>query len=123
VLVLALGIGATTAVFGLLNALLFSPLPYANAERLVMIWEHNIPGNRPRNVINPGNFFAWQERNTSFDDMAIFTTTTGNLTGLSDPDELRGIATSANLLQILGVKPIIGRLFDVGKMGPIGRPR
>lgn len=122
VLVLALGIGATTAVFGLLNALLFSPLPYANAERLVMIWEHNTVRNRPRNVVNTGNFLTWRERSSSFEDMAIFATGTTNLTGQGDPEQLEGIVGSANLLRMLGVRPVIGRLFDAGEDEP-GRPR
>ncbi len=122
VLVLALGIGATTAVFGLLSALLFSPLPYANAERLVMIWEHNTVRNRPRNVINVGNFLSWRERSSSFEDMAIFTTATPNLTGLGEPEQLDGINASANLLRMLGVRPVIGRLFDPGEDEP-DRPR
>lgn len=118
VLVLALGIGATTAVFALLNALLLAPLPYADADRLVVIWEHNLTRNRPRNVINAGNFFAWQERSTSFDEMAIFTTTRANLTGVGDPAELSGIVASANLLRLLGVKPLIGRVFDPSEDTP-----
>jgi putative ABC transport system permease protein len=118
ILVLALGIGATTAVFGVLNALLFAPLPYAEADRLVMVWEHNIPRNRPRNVINAGNFLAWQERNTSFDEMAIFTPLTANLTGLGDPEELRDVVASASFLRLLGARPILGRVFDPGEDEP-----
>lgn len=122
VLVLALGIGATTAVFGLLNALLFSPLPYANPGRLMVIWENNVVRNRPRNVVNTGNFLTWRERSSSFEEMAIFSTSTTNLTGLGDPEELTGINLSANLLRMLGVRPLIGRLFDAGEDAP-DRPR
>jgi putative ABC transport system permease protein len=118
VLVLALGIGATTAVFGVINALLFAPLPYANADRLVMVWEHNVTRNAARNVINGGNFYAWQERSRSFDELAIFTPMTLNLTGRGDPEELRSMATSVNLLRFLGAQPIVGRLFAVGEDTP-----
>lgn len=118
ILVLTLGIGATTAVFGLINAMLFAPLPYANAERLMMVWEHNLPRNRSRNVINTGNFLTWQERNTSFEQMAIFTTSTANLTGRGDPEELTGITASANLLSMIGAQPVVGRLFDPGEDQP-----
>lgn len=122
VLVLALGIGATTAVFGFVNAMLFQPLPYADADRLVMIWEHNLVRNQPRNVINPGNFFAWQERSASFEQMAILAPGVANLTGLGDPEELRGVSASANLLQFVGARPLVGRLFEAGEDQP-GRPR
>lgn len=122
ILVLALGIGATTAVFGIVNAMLFAPLPYTDADRLVVVWEHNIPRNRPRNVINAGNFLAWQERNTAFDEMAIFTTRVATLTGLGDPGELTGITASANFLRLLGARPIIGRIFDPGEDKPDRAP-
>ena len=55
---LAIGIGATTALFSVVHALLIKPLPYKNAESLVVVWEHNLPRNRPRNVISPANFLA-----------------------------------------------------------------
>lgn len=122
VLVLALGIGATTAVFGLVNALLFSPLPYPDAERLTVIWEHNLPRNRPRNVVNTGNFLTWRERSTLFEEMAIFTTTSVNLTGSGDPERLDAMNVSANFLRLLGARPVIGRLFDADEDQP-DRPR
>ena len=65
---LAIGIGATTALFSVVHALLIRPLPYKDAESLVVMWEHNLPRNRPRNVISPANFLAWRERSRSFDE-------------------------------------------------------
>lgn len=118
ILVLALGIGATTAAFGVIDALLFAPLPYANADRLMMVWEHNVARHAPRNVINGGNFYAWQERSRSFEQLAIFTPMTLNLTGRGDPEELRAMATSVNLLRVLGPQPLIGRLFEDGEDTP-----
>ena len=70
---LAVGIGSTTALFSVVHAMLVKPLPYPDADRLVVIWEHNLPRNRPRNVISPANFLAWRERSRSFEGMAAFT--------------------------------------------------
>ena len=67
---LAIGIGATTALFSVVHALLIKPLPYKNAESLVVVWEHNLPRNRTRNVISPANFLAWRERSRSFESPA-----------------------------------------------------
>ena len=63
---LAIGIGATTALFSVVHALLMKPLPYPEAESLVVIWEHNLSRNRGRNVVSPANFLAWKERSRSF---------------------------------------------------------
>ena len=65
---LAIGIGATTALFSVVHALLIKPLPYKDADALVVMWEHNLPRNRPRNVISPANFLQWRERSRSFDE-------------------------------------------------------
>lgn len=123
VLVLALGIGATTAAFGLVHAALLAPLPYPDADRLVMVWEHNLARGRARNVINPGNFFAWSERSTSLEAAAVFTPTVGNLVGgRGEPEELRGLAVQPRVLGLLGARAAAGRLFDEADGEP-GAPR
>ncbi len=123
VAVLALGIGASTAAFELVYSALLAPLPYADADRLVMVWEHNIPRGRPRNVINPGNYFAWSERSTSLDASGVFSPTGGNLSGDGGaPEELRGVAVQPQVLGMLGVRPIAGRLFGEADGMP-GAPR
>ncbi len=81
VTVIALGIAVTTAAFGLVHSALLAPLPYPDADRLVMVWEHNLARNRPRNVVNPGNFFAWSGRSRSIESAGLFTPTVGNLSG------------------------------------------
>ncbi len=118
VLILALGIGATTAVFSLVYALLLKPLPYANADRLMVVWENNIVRNRPTNVINAANFLAWKERNRTFEDLAIFTTSSVNLTGEGEPEELEGLNVAANLLGMVGAQPVAGRVFAGGEDEP-----
>jgi putative ABC transport system permease protein len=123
VLVLALGIGATTAAFGVVHAALLAPLPYPDADRLVMVWEHNLTRGRARNVINPGNFFAWSERSTSLDAAAVFTPAVGNLVdGAGEPEELRGLALQPRVLGLLGARAVAGRLFDEADGAP-GAPR
>ncbi len=105
-------------MFSLVHALLFAPLPYANADRLAMVWEHNVPRDRPRNVISAANYLAWSERSTSFEETAIFGTTTANLTGLGEPEELRGLAVEATLLRMVGAQPMLGRVFVDGEDQP-----
>jgi putative ABC transport system permease protein len=72
VLALALGIGASTAIFSVVNTVLLRALPYPNSDRLVMIWEQNRPRSRDRNVISPANFLDWREQNKAFEDMSAF---------------------------------------------------
>ena len=74
-----------------MHALLIRPLPYKDADALVVMWEHNLPRNRPRNVISPANFLAWRERSRSFDTMAAFTQNRVTMTGGGEPQELSTI--------------------------------
>lgn len=112
---LAIGIGATTALFSVVHALLVKPLPYADAERLVVVWEHNLPRNRPRNVVSPANYLEWKARNRSFERMAAFTPNRVTLTGNGEPQELSTIVVTADLLDLLGVAPMLGRGFADGE--------
>ena len=112
---LAVGIGSTTALFSVVHALLIKPLPYANAESLVVMWEHNLPRNRPRNVVSPANFVEWKARNRSFARMAAFTQNRVTLTGAREPQELAAIVVTADMLDVLGVAPMLGRGFAKGE--------
>jgi len=119
VLTLALGIGATTAIFSVVDGVLLRPLPYAAPDRLVVVWESNRRGAL-HNVVNPGNFLDWQERARSFADMGIFTWAGLTLTG-DRPEHVQGVAVSTNLLGVLGVHPLLGRTFvaaDADSGGP-----
>src|SRR5262245_9080825 len=75
ILTLALGIGANTAIFSVLDAVLLRPLPYAHPESLAMVWERNFPRNRMGNVVAPANFLNWLDEQRVFSDMAAFTYT------------------------------------------------
>jgi len=108
-LTLALGIGANTAIFSVINAILLRPLPYAAPEQLVMVWE-SFPGSR-ENPVMPSNFADWRAQNQVFTDMAAWAPQTFNLSGGGEPEKLEGVGVTANLFALLGVEPILGRVF------------
>jgi putative ABC transport system permease protein len=114
VLTLAIGIGANTAIFSVVEAVLLRPLPYDNAERVVMLWENNRGRNRPRNVVNPGNLQDWRDQAASFEEVAAFVDQRFNLTGAGDPEEVAAQAATPNLFRLLGVRPALGRTLLAG---------
>ncbi|HEV2805517.1 MAG TPA: ABC transporter permease [Chthoniobacterales bacterium] len=111
VLALALGIGANSAIFSVVNALLLRPLPYKDPSQLVVIWENAAHLGFPKNTPSPANFLDWQKQSTMFETMAAFAERSFNLTGIGEPERLDGRRVSANLFSLLGVKPILGRTF------------
>ena len=118
VLTLALGIGANTAIFSVVNAVLLNPLPYREPDRLVSLWE-NVP-THGRWRASPANFFDWKKQNTVFEDVAAFSQTSMTLTGDGDPEQLVGTRVSAGYFSVVGVEPLLGRSFaaeeyEVGK--------
>ena len=116
---LALGIGANTAIFSVIDTLLLRPLPYADPDRLAVVWEHNLPRDRKNNVVAPGNFIHWRELNQSFTELAAVSMTfRATLTGAGDPVELPQQLVSARLLSVLGVRPALGRDFQPEEDAP-----
>jgi putative ABC transport system permease protein len=111
VLMLALGIGANTAIFSVVNAVLLRPLPYKNADRLVMVWEQNPHRGWFENVVSAANFLDWKKQNDVFTDMAAFESNFFNLSGGSKPEEVAGERVTTNLFSVLGVQPLYGRVF------------
>lgn len=109
VLVIALGIGATTAAFSVTDYVLLRPLPYRNPDRLVKLWE-NLP-NYSRIELSPANFRDWKRASHSFEAMGSFHEDSTNLVGQGNPERLEGTATDSELLPMLGVQPLLGRLF------------
>ena len=109
VITLALGIGANTAIFSVVNAVMLRPLPYKNPDRLVSVWE-NVP-LYGRWRVTPANFFDWKKQNTIFEDMAAYGASTMTLTGDGEPEQLLGTRASARYFSVLGVEPMLGRLF------------
>jgi predicted permease len=109
VIVLALGIGANTAMFSIVNGVLLRPLPYAEPARLLRLYT-SMPQFRDASVSYP-NFLDWQQRSRSFEIMAANRGDTFNLTGQAAPERLRGQMASATIFPILDVKPIVGHTF------------
>ncbi len=123
IIALTLGIGANTAIFSVVHAVLLRSLPYADGDRLAIVWENRKSGKpNPQNVINLGNFSDWKTQNTVFSDMAAFFDYNLNLTGDGEPEEIPAQIATANLFSLLGVNPIRGRTFlpDDGKTGEAG---
>src|SRR6185295_2929063 len=110
VITLALGIGANTAIFSVVNELLLRPLPYRDADRIVTVWEVS-PEGRHQNTTSRANFRAWREQNTNFQYIAAFTDQRLNLTGTGEPEELSVQFATPEFFKILGVDPILGRTF------------
>lgn len=108
-LALALGIGANTAIFSLINAVLLRPLPFPDADRLVSVSESGATGNG--NDVAPPNFLDWRSAQRSFTDLAAFTPVSLNLTGVEAPENLEGLRVTASLFSVLGVEPSLGRTF------------
>ena len=111
VITLALGIGANTAIFSVVNAVLLRPLPYESADRLVWIWDSNASVGLKRFQSSGPNFKDWERESTSFEYMAAFTGWSFNLTGAGEPERIQGAMTSPALFSMLGVKPVVGRPF------------
>ena len=117
-LTLALGIGANTAIFSVLNAVLLRPLPYADPDRLVLVGE---PG-RARSVNNVGytTFLDWQDRSHGFEEMALIRSWTPTLMINGEPERINGLRVSANFFHMLGVPPALGRDFTGAEDTPAG---
>src|SRR6185437_14213118 len=110
VITLALGIGANTAIFSVVNELLLQPLPYRDAQRVVTVWEVT-PEGRHHNTTSRANFRAWRQQNTSFQLMSAFTDQRVNLTGNGEPEELSVQFATPELFKVFGVEPLLGRTF------------
>ena len=110
-LALALGIGATSAIFSVVRGVMLKPLPYANPDRIVVVWENNLARNRPRNVIAPSNFVEWRERNRSFTQLGMATSFRLNFLLGGQPEEVVGTMASSDLFPALGVAPALGRAY------------
>jgi hypothetical protein len=112
VLTLALGIGANTAIFSVVNAVLLRPLPYRDADRLITVGERNPEQGYDQNLAATGTFLDRQEQSRSFEGMAIFESNVGlTLTGLGEAERINGTRISAACFEVLGVRPLFGRTW------------
>ncbi len=111
ILALALGIGANTAIFSTLDAVVLRALPYQDPDRVVMVFEDSSHIGFPNNTPAPANFFDWKAQNHVFTDMAAVRYRGMTVIGDGTPEQLRGQAVTANFFSVLGVAPLVGRTF------------
>ena len=114
ILTLALGIGANTAIFSVVNAFLLRPLPFADSSRLMRVWPTN------GSITSYPNFLDWKTQNRSFERMEVYVPRSFNITGGDRPQHVQGLRTSGGLLQLLQVNPIHGRTFVPDEIQPGG---
>jgi len=111
-LTLALGIGANTAIFSVVNAVLLKPQPYKDPDRLVVVWEQNPERGWYRNIVSAANFLDWRKQNDVFTEMAAINPEKDfNLTRTGQPEEVSGELVTTSLFSLLGVRPYLGRDF------------
>ena len=120
VLTLALGIGANTAIFSVIDAVLLNRMPYLNADRLVMVWEQNPVRGWFRNIVSAANFVDWRKLNPVFTGMAAVDEGTYDVSGTGEPLEVRGEQVSADFFSVLGVQAALGRTFTPEEDQPGG---
>ena len=121
-LTLALGIGANTAIFSVVNAVLLRPLPFASPERLIRIYEKNDKLNLPTFSSSVLNYLSWKEQAQSFDEMGFFGFGSFNLSGSGEPEQFAGGPLSPSLLRLLGIQPVEGRFFRDDEEKPGSAP-
>jgi hypothetical protein len=110
-LTLVLGIGATTAVFSLVNAVLLRPLPYDHPDGLVQVWDHNSKMGANELVISYPKFSEWADQTQVFQSISAYTTRSFDLEGSDVPEQIPGARVSADFFKVLGVRPLAGRTF------------
>src|SRR5690349_7483940 len=110
VITVALGIGANTAIFSVVNAVLLTPLPFEKSDRLVVIY-HDYRSTNFRAAVSVPGFNDYRTRTDVFKDIAAILGWSANLTGFDEPQRLQGLRVSASYFGILGVRPVLGRNF------------
>ena len=111
VLTLAIGIGANAAIFSVVYAVLLRPLPYANPDRLVMVFDTDANRKLTRGTVSPAEFLDWQDMNHAFEALSGIRPSYVTLTGNGEPEQSWGVHTTGNLFRMLGLKPALGRDF------------
>ena len=111
ILSLTIGIGATSAIFSVVNGVVLRPLPYKQPEQLVRLWHNKPEIKMTRMPVSGGNVNIWREQAQSFESVAAFSQTASVITGEAEPEQVQGARISYNLLPMLGYQPLIGRGF------------
>jgi putative ABC transport system permease protein len=118
VIALALGIGANTAIFSVVNGVLLQPLPYPQPEQLMMVWLDNRRQGIRDDITSWPNYTDWRDQNKTFQGMAGYRTTRLNLTGTGEPEELSSVMVTGNFFSIMGINPAMGRGFTAEEEQP-----
>ncbi len=118
VFTLALGIGANTTIFSVIDHILLRPLPYRDPGRLVMICQRNLERGYRQTLVSAANLFDWRAQNTVFQDLAGEVYESFNLSGSGEPEHVHAAYVTANYFSVLGVRPILGRTFAAGEDQP-----
>ena len=115
VITLVLGIGANTAIFSVVNAVLLRPLPFSDPGRLTQLWEAKVSKGRNEIPASYPNFADWKDRNRVFEQVAAYSDWNFNLTGIGEPERIRSAIVSPEFFSVLGIKPLRGRVFLAGE--------
>lgn len=118
ILTFAVGIGVNTAVFSVFDGVVLRPLPYPNADRIAMVWTDNRQQNIKEDITSYPNYRDWREQSGSFEHLAAFTDAAFNLTGADQPERLDGASVTANFFAVMGVQPLLGRVFGEAQETP-----
>nr|MDQ3421320.1 ABC transporter permease [Acidobacteriota bacterium] len=117
-LTFAVGIGVNTAVFSVFNGVLLRPLPYPDADRITMMWLDNRPQEIKEDIGSYPSYRDWREQSTSFEHVAAYTGANFTMTGSDEPERLPGAQTTANFFSVIGLQPILGRLYTEAQETP-----
>src|SRR6185503_1991317 len=119
-LLLGLGVAATTTLFALVNAVILKPLPYADPERLVMVWESNVPLKRLQEGPSPGNVADWVANSEAFDALTAWWTASATLRGRDGSAPVTGVQITKGFFEVFRRAPLLGRTFTDQEY--VGRP-
>jgi putative ABC transport system permease protein len=118
IVTLAIGIGANSAIFSTINALLLKPLPFPDPDRIVALWDKVPSRGVERNEVTVANYLDWRAQNKTFEQLGIYRWWSTNLTGSDSPERVQGFLVTPNFLDIVGVKPMLGRGFSAEEDQP-----
>jgi predicted permease len=117
---LALGIGANTAIFSVIDGVLLRPLPFRDPSSLVMVWETNRNTGKDRNVVSPADYLDWRAQNSTFSEIGSYIDWRANLTGVDEPVEVALSIATASFFRVLDVAPEVGRVYTAEEDVPNG---
>src|SRR5258705_3288731 len=118
IVTLGLGIGANTAIFSTINSLLLKPLPFPDPDLIVALWDKVPSRGVERNEVTVANYLDWRAQNKTFEQLGIYRWWSTNLTGSDSPERVQGFQVTPNFLDIVGVKPMMGRGFSAEEDQP-----